>query len=256
MRTTPFPITLLIAAATLSAAACAPTTRWEDAAGPRRSGVVVVAPLNLSVRAPAEIADATGLVWDELLAYVQSRGHRVAVFAEGDAALLWSRAVAGAVTDAERPLELDEAAAAFARSVGEERDYDLLLMPSLVLRMARVHGEQVSWDGVHRTLVAPPAQIRAQTSLGGHLIPAHVVGYRGRVPGVSLHVLALDREGAIVYQGMAGLDLVHGFAHVEGDPHGELEAQLVENPLSDAAHLREGIELAFERPPTKTARIW
>ena len=51
--------------------------------------------------------------------------------------------------------DLRTACAGFARRLREQTDYDLLLMPALVLRLARVRHHWAYWDGARRPLDFP-----------------------------------------------------------------------------------------------------
>ena len=46
--------------------------------------------------------------------------------------------------------DLEAAAGVLVRALSEHADFDLLLMPSLVYRKARVTGRHAHWDGVRR----------------------------------------------------------------------------------------------------------
>jgi hypothetical protein len=242
--------------ATLAALACAPTrtTRGDETAAVLRPGRVLVAPLNLALRVPAELNGVDEPVYYELLRYVQAEARQVSVILSTDAKLVWSDAIAELEQSGASP-DLRTASARFALQLREHGDYDLLLMPSLVLRSVRLlHGNRASWDGVRRVL-----PVRA-APMDGALTESHppgagpeVRGLSGRVPAVSLHVAVLRSDGHFVHEGLGGLDLIHEAAldRRTQSPVWRLVSRW--KPFGDREHLRQGIALAFERRVPKTA---
>jgi hypothetical protein len=246
---------LTLVAAALAALACASTrspNAGETAAvlGPGR---IVVAPLNLALRVPAELEGFDEPVWYELLHYVQAENRWLSVIERADAELVWGDAIAELEQSGAGP-DLRTASAHFARQLRRHEDYDLLLMPSLVLRSARVRGSRASWDGVRRALPVREAPMSgAVTESHPHGAVPEVWGLHGRVSAVSLHVALLTSDGRYVYEGLGGLDLIH---EATPDRRTVNEMWNLEDRLElfgDLEHLRRGIALAFERrvPGTK-----
>ena len=251
-------ITPILAAAALAALACASarTPSAEKAATSLGSEGVLVVPLNLALRVPAELRDVDEPVWHELLRHFQAQDRHVSVIAPVDAELLWMDTMA----ELEQPgatLDLPTASAHFARRLGEQVDYQLLLMPSLVLRSARIHGRHAYWDGVRRRL-----HVRA-TPMHGPIIeiglPGNhpgVWGLSGRVSAASLHVAVLGSDGRFVYQGLGGLDVLQEASLDRRAPSATWQLALREAPFADVEALRQGIALTFERELPRTAYSW
>jgi len=252
-------ITPILAAAALAALACAgaPTPSAEQAAaitsGPGR---VLVVPLNLALRVPAELEDVDEPVWYELLRHFQAQDRYVTVIAPVDAKLLWMDTMA----ELEQPgatRDLSTASAHFARRLAEHTDYGLLLMPSLVLRSARIHGRHAYWDGVRRRLHvrgtpmhSPIVEIGLPGSNPG------VWGLSGRVSAASLHVALLSSDGRLLYQGLGGLDLLQEASLDRRAASETWQLALRKAPFADVEALRQGIALAFERELPRTAYSW
>jgi hypothetical protein len=241
--------------ATLAALACAPTrTTRGDETAVLSPGRVVVAPFNLALRAPAELSGIDEPVYYELLRYVQAEDRQVSVILSADAKLVWADAIAE-LEQSEADPDPRTASARFALLLAEHGDYDLLLMPSLVLRSARLHGSRASWDGVRRVL-----PVRG-TPMDGALTESHppgvgpeVRGLRGRVPAVSLHVAVLESDGRFVHEGLGGLDLIHEAALDRRTQSAVWRLVTRSKPFGDREHLRQGIALAFERRVPRTKR--
>jgi hypothetical protein len=227
----------------LVALACA--SAGEPRALAVRPGRIVVAPLNLALRTPAELRASAPLVWPEILRYLGEQDRPVSVVAPGDAIRLWQ----AAVRDLERSGETREpraAASRFARSLAEHVDFDVLVMPAVVVRPARIAGYQAAWDGVRRDL---PARTPLPLAIDDPISGIAVSGYRGRIAAASLYVTLLGPDGASLYEGLAGLDVVQEIALV-ARPHDAPEWSLAprRDLFADASGLRDGVERAFERP--------
>jgi hypothetical protein len=248
----------VLAAAALAALACASarTAGEEQAETTLRSERVLLAPFNLALRPPKELQDVDEPVRHELLRYFQAQDRQPTVIAPIDAELLWMESIAE-LEQSGTKLDLPTASAHFARRLGEQVDYGLLLMPSLVLRSARVHGRHAYWDGVRRRL-----RVRA-TPMHGPIIeiglPGHnpgVWGLSGRISAASFHVAVLDTAGRFLYQGLGGLDVLQEATLDQRAPGETWQLVSRESPFADAEAVREGIALAFERELPRTARSW
>ena len=245
----PFVIHLLVASLLLSLA-CASTPGDSASRAPSLSGRhVVVAPLNLGIRRAESLDQKSAAVGRELLAFLESSGAEVSVLSHEDALEMWEDAHGASSAKTH-----DIVSRGFAREVASAGDFDLLVMPSVVIRGARVTAGHAHWDGVRRTLevghpVVDPLQAHGHSEV-------QVNHLKGSVAGASLHVVTLDVGGSVLFQGLAGLDLMQK-AELEGTrDKGEWRLEAVEEPLRDLDHLREGIEMAFERKLPRTARSW
>lgn len=218
--------------------------------GPR----VVLAPLNLPVPVPAEVEDAVPIVERALIDAFQARGARVGVIHPSDAYQLW-RAAASAIPPSGDPAaDLRNAARKFAEAMETTERYDVLILPSLVLREARVSGRNATWDGVTRripvrtsasaeeTHTAPDAPV-FDTSEGLAASPQ----WGGKIAGLSLHMLSF-RPGFKPRERFAGLDIVHETVQVR-DPAGagaKTELRPRADLFTDREELHEAIEAAVE----------
>lgn len=194
-------------------------------------------------------------MWSELVAYLRQQDRPLAVLAQADAEHLFgaARAELERAGDGADPRAT---ASRFARLLAAHVDYEVLVMPSLVVRHARVHGYQTSWDGVRRPLPLRSASpIPSAFDAGASGVT--VSGYRGRIGAASLYVATLASDGELLYEGLAGLDLIQEVAQV-ARPHHAPEWSLAprSDSFADPAGLREGVELAFVRRLPKTAHAW
>jgi hypothetical protein len=184
-------------------------------------------------------------VWTEILRYLGTQDRSLAVVDAIDAAALWNTAAAE-VERSGAGLEPRAVAARFARMVADHADYDILVMPSLAVRRARIGGYHAWWDGARREVpVRSPVPLSPSDGIGGVTIS----GYRGSIAAASLYVAIFAPDGASLYEGLAGLDVIQEVARGER-PHGAPEWTLAprRDSFADAAELREGVARAFARP--------
>lgn len=234
--------------ATLLLLAChTPTPAPERLALPAGTHGLLVAPLNLSIAPPRGFDADPQPVWDALIAHLSTWDRTLVPLAGPDAELMWHDALA---SGAERgtPDGLRDAWSQFARRVAEEEAYDALVLPTLLLRRARIAGHQAQWDGAMRSFDVP-------ASLGGNgwefSDPAQrlgFAGYRGELAAASLHVAVLAPDGRIVHEGIGGLALVQELDARASGRRQPWVFQAREAPFADAAELRRGVEVAFARP--------
>lgn len=236
---------LSIAALALVLAACAsPPQASAPDAEPLRPDRVVVAPLNLAVRVPAELAGDGALAWAELLQHFLDRGQQVAVLSPESAEALWNAATSD-LDSSDRSQALRTARSRLAQLLADYRDYDVLVVPSLVLRPARVQGAFASWDGVRR--IVPNASDVIDPGIADIMTPPGSVwvnGLSGTIAAASLHVAVLGPDGTTLYEGLGGLDLAREPRRETRKGWASWTFETRRDPLADPEHLREGIDIA------------
>ncbi len=239
----------------LSACATAPDPA-PLAGGEARADRVVVAPLNLAIRAPAELAGAGDPVWQELLRTLQERDRQVAVVSPITAERMWLEVMLAEEQATGQPTH-ETATAGFARSLAEHRDFDLLVLPSLVLRKARVNGYTAHWDGVRHTVpMDAPAPDLGLQEVFGNETSVWVNGVRGSIGAVSLHLQVLRPDGALAHEGMGGLEVLQRAEREREDAASGWDFVLSDDLFADPASLLNGNETALERDPRRTAWAW
>jgi hypothetical protein len=209
-----------------------------DAPAPAEaSNRLVLAPLNLGVKVAPELEAGVEPVWQALLQHVDSQPPRAASLHEESANALWATAIASLEEN-----EKDDLYAAyrhFAKSVAEHVEFGTLVMPVMITRAASLRGTHAHWDGVRRRADLP-------SDLGqGGLISSGFIGsdvrLRGKIGAASLHVVTLDRQGNVLYEGKGGLDLIHELRR-DGT---RLETAMRAGAFGDPKQLREGVEQAL-----------
>jgi hypothetical protein len=241
----PFALTCLLVLLAAGALACASPATPGPAATAPRLGRVIVVPLNLGLHTPSELRDGEAAVWSELIGYLRAQDRSLAVVEADDALALWGDAL-DELADSADPVGSRAAASRFAQLLAEHVEYDVVVIPSLVIRRARVGGNHASWDGVRRPLpVRTPLPIASAVDTG--LEGVTVSGFKGSIAAASLHVAMLGADGEPLYEGLAGLDVIQELTHGAAAPAAEWTLAPRGDSFADASGLREGVERAFAR---------
>jgi hypothetical protein len=223
----------------------APAAPAADASEVLGSGRVVIVPMNLGIRATAEVEPGVEPVWREVLSHFAAQQQPATALERKSAEALWNEVM----TEVRAQPEPDvyKAYALFARRIADQVEYSAIVFPSLVTRAARVQGEIAAWDGVRRHVdLSDPETIG--TVMGSDLLVASK-GVRGEIAAASLHVAVLSPDGELRFEGAGGLSVLQQL-DTEEDVHGDAQVavELRPNAFADASELREGVEAAFRRP--------
>ena len=190
-----------------------------------------VAPMNASQPTPDELQPASAATFDELRGYLESKG--ISVQTMGFLAFREKLNAASVV----RPVSAGDGSEAPPTTLAGnllsriEGEYDMLIVPSLVIREVRLKHNNglVRWDGVRRFMQLPNSG-------------PYVARYDLPVPAASLFVRIYDGEGIQLYEGFGGLNVVWELNIVERNRSAQFEVQ---DDLVDREHLREGVCVAF-----------
>jgi hypothetical protein len=223
--------------------AWAPAAPASDASEVLGSGRVVLVPLNLGVRATAEVEPGVEPVWREILSHFAAQQQPATALERKSAGALWNEVMAEVRTQPDP--DVYKAYALFARRIADQVDYTAIVFPSLVTRAARVQGETAAWDGVRRELSVPKT---TGTGMGADFLVASV-GVRGEIAAASLHVAVLTPNGELRFEGAGGLSVLQQLDEAKDARGGEqLAVELRQDAFADASELREGVEAAFRHP--------
>jgi hypothetical protein len=233
----------LLMAALLVWAPAAPATDSTEVLG---AGRVVIVPMNLGVRATAEVEPGVEPVWREILTHFAAQPQRATALERKSATALWNEVMAE--VRAKPHPDVYQAYAIFARRIADQVDYSAIVFPSLVTRAARIQGETAAWDGVRRRVELARGD-SLDPMMGSDLLVSQ--GVRGEIAAASLHVAVLSPDGELRFEGAGGLSVLQQIDR-EPDKHGpggmQVAVAMREDAFSDASELREGIEAAFRRP--------
>jgi hypothetical protein len=200
----------------------------------------LLCPLNVAVSLPAEIASGAEPVYRELSAYLGDQGLQVEHLNPMEARRRWGEAAAEA-----RRTGSKDAAAIFARDLGEWLEFDALLMPSLILHSVRVTDNSGTWDGVRRRVKMVNLPSRGMGGSADTFTKGIAFGgISGSVLASSLHVTAFSRDGRLVFEGQGGFDFTQE-ADLSSAYSWKGELRRKPGLLKDPEVLREGVEIAL-----------
>ncbi|HZO09132.1 MAG TPA: hypothetical protein VFC77_07130 [Myxococcota bacterium] len=228
-----------LCALSLAVAACAKPGASAPAA-PAAPAIrsVLVFPLNIVAPMPTGLESGAASVSEALRNWLGAQGLAVAELPNAPARAAWVAAAQALREErGEQQMSFEGAASVLARTLRRERDFDALLLPWIALRPAKVKGRKVSWDGVSRTL----------RLVGGESKKTHFLleDFSADAAAPSLKVAVFAGDGAELFEGVGGLDVIHAIV-VSGEPPkiGE-QALPAAQIFSDHATLNEGIALAL-----------
>jgi hypothetical protein len=209
----------------------------EGAPGVQR---LLLCPLNVAVSLPTEIASGAEPVYRELAAYLGEQGLQVEHLTLTEARRRWGEATAEA-----RRTGSKDAAAIFARDLGEWLGFEVMLMPSLILHSVRVADNSGTWDGVRRRVRMVNLPSRG-TGRSDDTFTKGVAfgGISGSVMATSLHVTAFSPDGQLVFEGQGGFDFTQE-ADLGGAHRWSWELRRKSGLLKNPEVLREGVEIAL-----------
>jgi hypothetical protein len=207
-------------------------------------GRVVVVPVNLAVRAVAEVEPGLEHVWRELLQYLASEHLGVVALRREGAGELWNDVMADAAAAGGAP-DLYDIYARFARRVAEQTEFGSIVFPTLVTRVARVRGQVASWDGARESVDVPGQLSETIDSLREGKIVLTRNGASGEIAAVSLHVAVFSPSGELRFERMGGLVVLQRLLESHDEHHPELSVVPRPDAFADPAPLRAGIAATF-----------
>jgi hypothetical protein len=207
-------------------------------------GRVVVAPVNLGVRAVAELEPGLEPVWRELIQYFAATYPSVVALDRDGASQLWSEVMADAAAES-TAVDLYATYARFARSVAEQAEYGSIVFPTLVTRAARVAGRAAIWDGARAPLEVPGQMSETIETLREGNIVLTRSGATGRIAAASLHVAVFSPGGELRFERMHGLVLLQELVPPQDEDHLELSVVTRTDAFADPVPLRDGIAATF-----------
>ncbi len=201
---------------------------------------VLLCPLNVALSLPAEIAGGAKPVHNELATYLEAQGLEVERLGLSEGRLRWREA-----GDEAKRKGSEDAAAIFVPKLAERREFDVLMMPSLILHSVRVTDSSGTWDGVRRrvnTVNAPSQGMGGSTDTFTKGLAYG--GISGDVMAASLHVMVFSRDGQRVFEGRGALDFVQE-ADLAAASRYKWQLRMKPGLLRNPKVLHEGVELAL-----------
>lgn len=210
----------------------------EGAPGVRR---VLLCPLNLALSLPAEVSDGAEPVDRELVGYLEARGLEVERLGLAEGRWRWNQAAA----EAKRQGSADAAAAIFVQEMAQRREFEALMLPSLILHSVRVVDSSGTWDGVRRRMaqVNAPSMGSARTT-DTFAKGVNYGGISGDVMATSLHLVVFSPDGQRVFEGRGGLDFIQEIDLTDARSW-RYELRMKRRLLRNPDVVREGVEITL-----------
>ena len=162
---------------------------------------IVLLPLNVTAPMPAELKGPSAEVWSALEVYLRAHGAALKTVAYPTAHGLWIASIRDARADPKlKDPGFDDAARLLVGKLKQYAEFDVLIIPSLDVKRATLAGTKATWDGAERTIAIETPR--------GEAPVASDAAIEGAVPGVSLHNVVLNAEGARLHEGRAGIALL------------------------------------------------
>lgn len=205
---------------------------------------LVVVPVNLAVRAQAEVEPGLDPVWRALVAYFATERVRAVALTRADAGALWNEVMAEEKA-AGRGADLYAAYRRFAQRIAEQAEFGNIVFPTLVVRSAHVVGRSAEWDGVRRAIDVPGRISEAIETFRHGAIWLNRHGASGELAAASLHVAVFSPAGELLREGTGGLVLLQELVPPAKSDEFEFATALRANPFDAPDQLREGIGVAL-----------
>jgi tetratricopeptide (TPR) repeat protein len=202
---------------------------WEGA--PNVESVLIL-PANFDLAPPTSLQLAAELATDEVEARFLRTGRKVQRASLGEIFSAWDAAGENEAAATEKELSAirERVRPIVARSLAEKHGADLVVMPTIVRRDAKVLGSYLLWDGVRRAYRS------------GTLAPGYQgVELAGEQMVISLRVVAYDAFGHRVFERYGGLESMV-WLELSGAHYSYGERQ---DLFSDPAVMQEGVDIAL-----------
>ena len=242
---------LLAALASLACPAPGYDPNWRS-----QTQRTLVLPLNIVAEMPDELIEGSPNVDDVLLDYLAARGKSVQTIGFAEATTAWRASEADCRAAVAKGCDRFLRVASYAaQRLRADRDFDVLVVPYLLLRGARTNGYVASFDGVERTLKSPSyGQYGPYGYPYGPYPYGYGYGFGGpRIRAASLKVYGFSSQGKRLFDGIGGLDVVD---QIEASDEGSGAYSIVvrENVLRDKNLIGEGVARALSHfvPPDRS----
>ena len=205
IRTRPHRLPFLLFASFIAIPSCAtgppPGPSPEQIAG-QQAKTIVVAPLNIVSSLPPELEGSTKMVKAALVEHLEAHGKTVHVIGFRSGRELWKDSIKE-VRSSGGKQSFENAARVYVRRIGEQIEFDVLIVPSIFIQNAKMRSRTVRWDGAEQRMSIEGGGInskRANLYLGN-------VG-KLNVRAASLFVHVLGRDGNSIHTKRSGLEIV------------------------------------------------
>jgi hypothetical protein len=208
----------------------------KDRAGQPTPKRWLVASMNLDLELPQNLVSPAETLHTELLDYLKESGCEASAvpFSELRQRLTQLLAAAPAPVAGDSiggGAERERALGMLALDLADEREFDVMLVPNLVIREAQFTALSAIWDGVSR-----------RHPVSGRMGKIDKGSLSGNTDALSLHVRVWSKSGEKVFESFGGLDILNRIVIQD------YQFQMVQRDdlLQDTQMLREGIAISLD----------
>jgi hypothetical protein len=214
------------------ASACAsgppPGPSPESIAG-ANAKVILVAPFNIVSSLPPDLEGSTRMVSDALIEYLEAHGKTAHLISFRVGRDLWAASMKE-VRESGEKRNFENAAKVYAQKIGDQIEFDAIIVPSLFIQNAKMRSRVSRWDGAVQKMdmvgkLTKNSRSTAQFQTGTVTVRA-----------ASIFVHVLDRDGNSILTKRHGLEVIQ-----------HLERKVISGGHSSADQLTIG--LVDDDPP-------
>ncbi len=219
---------------------------------------ILIAPFNVVSSLPPELEGSTRMVSTALVEHLEAHGKKVSVIGFRAGRDLW-RAATKEVRESGEKRNFENAARVYTRMIGEQIEFDVLLVPSLFIQNAKMRGLRVEWDGTTQ-------KMKIRKGINSKRANLYLGNYGTlNVRAASIFVKILDRDGNSIQTKRSGLELIQhlewSVKHKGGYSGTEDVKQVLRNnspAIEDKERVRAGVRAVLspfvsEEIPTPTS---
>ncbi|HIF95019.1 MAG: hypothetical protein ABGX04_05855 [Myxococcales bacterium] len=203
--------------------------------------VILVAPFNIVSWLPPELEGSSRMVSDALVDHLEAHGktvHRVSFRAGRD---LWAASMKEVLSSGKKS-HFENAAKVYARLIGEQINFDVLVVPSLFLQTAKMRNMVAKWDGATQRMVWHGDAIKNRTQR--HDSQTGTVNIRA----ASIFAHVIDSEGNTIQSKRRGLEVIEHMQRtitrrggISGNDEMKWDVEDDKPPINDIEMIRAGV---------------
>jgi hypothetical protein len=193
-----FSTTAVLTAACASGPPPGPTP--ESIAG-TNAKVILVAPFNIVSSLPPELEGSTRMVSDALIEHLEAHGKTAHLISFRVGREYWAASMKE-VRDSGAKKNFKNAAKVYARKIGEQIEFDAMIVPSIFIQNAKMRSRVSRWDGA----VQKMDMIGKLTNNSRSTMQFQTGTLMVRAASIFVHIL--DRDGNAIQTKRRGLEVI------------------------------------------------
>ncbi len=216
-----------------------PNSRTFNPADADKPQHFMVLPINLTIKTPPEFNPVLDDMFGAIAGYIRDRGNTLETFSRKEATAQWAASIIEVKESEALENNFETAMRVYVADLAKAHSFDAVISPSIVYRTTKTRDQTVKWDGVFRKIKVTNLSDEAKKKGLKRKLAFEVAG-------VSLHVMAFDLNGDLIFQKYGGLDLAHDVDMAGAEFTMRPGLSLKKGLFKETEHLHEGIGIAFD----------